>query len=138
MKVTPRLLGTAFGAYFGIVAAASWFTASGTTSAWFGEETSYWSYGMFLLTFLLILGLAPILGAIRNRANPTWSPVKGLGGPAAIAALFAGIAAAMLPGSSGFLQADFRLNTTLILTMSWSWFGLAFYRAGCSAVALRS
>ena len=138
MKLGPGLLAGVFGVYFLVVAVGAWLTANGTGGAWFAAEASYWSYAMFLLTFLIVLVLAPILGAIRRGANPSGSPTRALAGPALVAALFAGIAASMLPASGGFLQANFKLNTALILMMAWSWIGLAFYWAASSSVAMRS
>ncbi len=138
MKVGPWLLAVSFGAYFVLVAVAASVTANATTAVWYGPEASFWSYAMFLLTFLIVLGLAPILGSVRRAGNPGLPSGRALAGPAVVAAVFVAISAAMLPGAGGFLQTNYKLNTTLILTMAYSWLGLAFYWAASSAVAMRS
>ena len=139
MKVGPGVLAAVFGTYFVIVLVLAWTTANRTTFAWYGPEASFWSYSMFLLTFLIVLGLAPILGSVRRAGNPGPSR-RALAGPAIVAGIFVTISAAMLPavGADGFLQTNYKLNTALILTMAYSWLGLAFYWAASSAVAMRS
>jgi len=50
-------------------------------------------------------------------------------GPALVAALILGFAGMMLPGSDGFAQTNFQLNTTLILGIGYSWVGVGGYVA---------
>jgi hypothetical protein len=54
-------------------------------------------------------------------------------GPAAASALILGISGMMLPGSDGFAQAQFVLNTALILGISYSWIGVGAYIAATVA-----
>ncbi len=58
-------------------------------------------------------------------------------GPAAASALILGVSGMMLPGSDGFAQAQFILNTALILGISYSWIGVGAYIAA-TVVALVS
>lgn len=64
----------------------------------------------------------PLRSIVRERAGLTvarrriWST---LAGPLSVAILFAAIAAIMLPISAGFATADFRVNTALILFLSY-------------------
>ena len=50
-------------------------------------------------------------------------------GPAAAAGLMLGVSAALLPGSGGFLQTNYTLNTSLILGFAYSWPGIGAYIA---------
>src|SRR6059036_3196532 len=57
-------------------------------------------------------------------------------GPAAASALILGVSGMMLPGSgdNGFAQAQYALNTALILGISYSWIGVGAYIAATIAV----
>lgn len=48
-------------------------------------------------------------------------------GPSIAAAMYVGIAAMLLPGVGGFLEANFVLNTAVILFLSYGWLGLILY-----------
>ena len=48
-------------------------------------------------------------------------------GPNITATIFAGISAALLPSSDGFLQASFTINTFIILVFAYGWAGLLGY-----------
>lgn len=48
-------------------------------------------------------------------------------GPSLGAAIFGGLALALLPGAEGFLQASFQLNTFVLLTLAYGWIGLIAY-----------
>jgi hypothetical protein len=61
---------------------------------------------------LLLRQLLQERRVLRESVGQVW---KVIAGPAAIALVFTGIAAIMLPGSGGFAETNFRLNTTLIL-----------------------
>ncbi len=50
-------------------------------------------------------------------------------GPGVAAALILGISGMMLPGSDGFAQYQFQLNTALILGIAYSWVGVGGYIA---------
>jgi hypothetical protein len=50
-------------------------------------------------------------------------------GPAVVAGIILGISGAMLPGADNFAQSAFRLNTTLILGIGYSWIGVGWYIA---------
>jgi len=50
-------------------------------------------------------------------------------GPGVAAALTLGISGMMLPGSDGFAQSQFHLNTALILGIAYSWIGVGGYIA---------
>ena len=50
-------------------------------------------------------------------------------GPAVVAAVILGISGMMLPGSDGFAQSYFQLNTALILGIGYSWLGIGGYVA---------
>jgi hypothetical protein len=54
-------------------------------------------------------------------------------GPAAASAVVLGISGMMLPGSDGFAQTNFALNTALILGISYSWIGVGAYVAATIA-----
>jgi hypothetical protein len=55
-------------------------------------------------------------------------------GPCAMGTVFLGIAGAMLPGSEGFLQNHFFLNTTLILFLGYGWPFLAAWASAGLAI----
>jgi len=55
-------------------------------------------------------------------------------GPSAMGTVFLGIAGAMLPGSEGFLQYHFFLNTTLILFLGYGWPFLAAWASAGLAI----
>ena len=50
-------------------------------------------------------------------------------GPAFVAALILGFSGIMLPGSDGFAQSYYNLNTALILGIGYSWVGVGWYVA---------
>ncbi len=50
-------------------------------------------------------------------------------GPGLVAAIILGISGMMLPGSDGFAQYQFQLNTALILGIAYSWLGAGGYIA---------
>ena len=54
-------------------------------------------------------------------------------GPAAASALILGVSGMMLPGSDGFAQSQYVLNTALILGISYSWIGVGAYIAATVA-----
>ena len=54
-------------------------------------------------------------------------------GPAAASAVILGLSGMMLPGSDGFAQTNFTLNTALILGISYSWIGVGAYIAATIA-----
>lgn len=54
---------------------------------------------------------------LRQR-NSIWA---WMAGPIAIGVLYATISGTMLPGAGGFLMTNFRLNTTLILFLAYTW-----------------
>jgi hypothetical protein len=54
-------------------------------------------------------------------------------GPAAASAMILGVSGMMLPGSDGFAQTNFTLNTALILGISYSWIGVGAYVAATIA-----
>lgn len=72
--------------------------------------------------------------ALHKASTRIWSSV---GGPLAAGVAFLGIAGAMLPGSEGFAETHFVLNTALILFLGYGWpalvgwtaLGLGFARA---------
>lgn len=55
---------------------------------------------------------------LRDARAHVWSFAAG---PLAVCLLFIGIAGAMLPGSGGFAASNYRLNTTLVLFLSYGW-----------------
>jgi len=55
-------------------------------------------------------------------------------GPCVMGTVFLGIAGAMLPGSEGFLQVHFFLNTTLILFLGYGWPFLAAWASAGLAI----
>jgi hypothetical protein len=64
--------------------------------------------------------------------SPTrWTPAPtsflALVGPSIAAAAYVAIAAMLLPGVSGFLEANYTLNTGVILFLSYGWLGLILY-----------
>lgn len=61
----------------------------------------------------------------RSKARVLW----GLVGPVVMSAAILAVSAAMLPGSDGFAQSHYKLNTTLVLFVSYGWLALAFYAA---------
>jgi hypothetical protein len=50
-------------------------------------------------------------------------------GPGIVAGIILGLSGMMLPGSDGFAQSAWRLNTTLILGIGYSWIGVGWYIA---------
>lgn len=104
--------------------------ASTSTGPWYSIEASFWSYSVYLITYLIILIAIPMIAAMRTGGNPHGRSLRALAGPSIIAAIFASVAAVMLPASEGFLQSNFQLNTALILILSYSWIGLAGYLTG--------
>lgn len=76
-----------------------------------------------------------------TSGRPAWVPAipsfPTLAGPLVVAALYVAIAAMMLPGVSGFLEANFVLNTFVILTLSYGWLGLILYAVASAILILR-
>jgi len=72
--------------------------------------------------------------ALHKASSQIWSAVAG---PVAAGIVFLGIAGAMLPGSEGFAESHYVLNTALILFLGYGWpflvgwtaLGLGFARA---------
>ncbi len=72
-----------------------------------------------------------LLSASMSLASAMDPPGPGtfawLGGPAVVAVIFMAVSAILLPAVDIFLLADFQLNTTVILALSYSWAGLGAY-----------
>lgn len=137
LKLRAEAISALFGLYFITVASGAILVASGTPAPWFDPSTSSLVYGLFLVTYLILLVAIAIFGSIQRRtkgANPSLSI---LAGPAIVAALYIGVAAIMLPAAAGFLQTNFRMNTAAILTLTYSWLGLAFYFAAAIGVVFQ-
>lgn len=56
--------------------------------------------------------------AVQTARERVWIAVAG---PLIVSFVFLSISAAMLPGSDGFAQTNFQLNTTLILILAYGW-----------------
>lgn len=69
--------------------------------------------------------LSPVPARMDWIAGP--SSFAAFFGPSIAAAMYVGIAAMLLPGVGGFLEANFVLNTSVILFLSYGWFGLILY-----------
>lgn len=123
------MLAALFGIFFLTVASGAALTASRTTSAWFDASISPLAYGVFMIGYLIILIAIALFGAIQQRTAGGSQSLSILAGPALVVALFIGAAGILLPASQGYLQAHYQLNTGVILTMSYSWIGVAFYFA---------
>ncbi len=76
--------------------------------------------------------LARARAAAHQAGSRVWSAVVG---PIAMAGLFLGIAGAMLPGSEGFAEAHYVLNTALILFLGYGWPFLVAWTATCFGLA---
>lgn len=70
--------------------------------------------------------------ALTHASRRIWGAVAG---PMSVGLLFLGIAGAMLPGSEGFLQTQYVLNTALILFLGYGWPILVGYTAVALALA---
>lgn len=137
LGIRSEVLTAAFVIYFATVVSGAILVASGTTGPWYDAATSFTSYAIFLLAYLVILVAIPILGAVGRRANGDNHPLTVLAGPALVAAACAGVAAIFLPAAGGFLQTNFRLNTATLLSMAYSWAGLVIYFAVAAGLVLR-
>ncbi len=72
---------------------------------------------------------------VRNLLLGAKARLRGaVAGPCAMGTVFLGIAGAMLPGSEGFLQNHFLLNTTLILFLGYGWPFLAAWASAGLAI----
>jgi len=69
---------------------------------------------------------------VHQAGSRVWSAVIG---PICMGGLFLGIAGAMLPGSEGFAQAHYMLNTALILFLGYAWPFLVAWTAAGFALA---
>lgn len=74
--------------------------------------------------------------ALRTKATGRSSWLA-LAGPAIGAVAYVAMAAMLLPGYSGMLQSNFRLNTTAILIISYGWAGLLAYALASVYMTLR-
>ncbi|MGQ0796954.1 MAG: hypothetical protein ACT4OI_03700 [Methanobacteriota archaeon] len=78
----------------------------------------------------------PELAREHQRLTRSRKAIRGYAaGPAVVATLFLGLSGAMLPAVDVFLQTFHQLNTVLVLSLGYGWFGLGAY-AGASAFAL--
>ena len=73
--------------------------------------------------------------ALRRKRD---SVVSYFAGPALAAIGAIGVSAAMLPGSDGFLQSYFELNTGLLLGLGYSFVGIAAYVSASFLLLVRS
>ena len=73
---------------------------------------------------------------LREQFSPSLSPVQwtptptsfmALLGPSVVAVVYVAIAAMLLPGVAGFLEANYTFNTGVILFLSYGWLGLVLY-----------
>jgi hypothetical protein len=73
---------------------------------------------------------------LREQFSPSLTPVQwtptptsflALVGPSIVAAAYVAIAAMLLPGVTGFLEANYTFNTGVILFLSYGWLGLVLY-----------
>jgi len=71
---------------------------------------------------------AAVEASTRGR-SPQRRVVVPLIGPAVAATVFGGISAALLPGSGGYLQTMWTLNTFFVLVFAYAWGGLLAYTA---------
>ncbi|MEE8199363.1 MAG: hypothetical protein V3R48_06585 [Thermoplasmata archaeon] len=72
----------------------------------------------------ILPGFDPPLAALDS---PSPSSFAWLAGPALVAVVFMAVSAILLPAIDIYLVADFQLNTTVILALSYSWAGLGAY-----------
>ena len=77
-------------------------------------------------TLEVTTAIAPVEAAVR-RPRRVRRVLLTLLGPNVTATIFAGISAALLPGSDGFLQTFFTFNTFIILVFAYGWAGLLGY-----------
>jgi hypothetical protein len=70
-------------------------------------------------------------------SHPTPASFAAFVGPTFASAVFVAIAAMLLPGTTGFLEANYTLNTGVILFLSYGWFGLVLYAIISIFVATR-
>jgi len=118
-----------FGLYLITIASGSILVASGTTAPWFDTSTSYLVYGVFLVAYLILLVAIAVFGTMQRHVKGANPSLVILAGPALVAAVYVGVAGIMFPAAGGFLQTNFRMNTAALLTLSYSWLGLALYFA---------
>jgi hypothetical protein len=130
LKIRSEILSAVFGIYFITVASGAILVASGTTYPWYDGSTSTMSYGIFMVAYVLILSAVVAFSAIVSPTRPgTNVSLSVLIGPVVVAAIYLGIAGICFPAAGGWLQTSFQLNTAVLLAMSYSWFGLAFFFA---------
>jgi hypothetical protein len=129
LKLRSEAISALFGLYFITIVSGSILVASGTTGPWFDVSTSFFVYGLFLVTYLILLVAIGLFGSMQRRIKGANPSLVVLAGPAIVAALYVGVASIMFPAAGGFLVTNFRMNTAAILTLSYSWLGLAFYFA---------
>lgn len=127
MRVAAAFISAAFGVYFITILSFAIFAAAATSGPWFGSSASFVSYAVYLVAYLIVLIALPFFGLLLRRGSETGTSLGVLIGPMLVAACFVGAAAIMLPASDGFAQANFRLNTAVILTISYSSIGVALY-----------
>ena len=97
--------------------------------------------------------VAPVTRVVREETVSAMRPIdaaklerlraarKGVGrfiaGPAVVSTLIVGVCAMMLPGADAFLQTFYQLNAFLLLSMAYSFGGLAAYVAATFYLLLR-
>lgn len=81
-------------------------------------------------TVQLSAGRTSVVETSPQRAAGRRRVRTALVGPSITAAIFGGVSAIALPAASGFMQANWTLNTFLILLFSYGWAGLLAYSVG--------
>ncbi len=125
MKLRADVISAIFGIYFVTIASGSILVASGTSGAWYDAGVSSLAYGIYLITYVALLLAISLMAIALRRGKGPHPSLAMLAGPAIVAAVYAGVASILLPGIGG----NYRLNTAAILTLAYSWIGLALYLA---------
>ncbi len=129
MRLRSDVITAIFGVYFVTVVSGAILVATRTDVAWYDAPTSSADYAIYLFAYLVLLIAIPIFASMQRSAHGRSAPLNILAGPAIVAAVYVGIASMLLPGAGGMLQSNFRLNTAVILSLAYSWIGLALYFA---------
>lgn len=113
-----------FGIYFITVASGSILAASRSPGSWYDAQVSALAFGFYLVTYLALLVAISLVAIVLRRGKGAQPSLAMLAGPAIVAAVCAGVASILLPGTP-----NGTLNTAAILALAYSWLGLALYFA---------